>query len=546
MDKLPYKILNVNDKPMFEINYRNEKKQFTPEQISSMILEKMKSIVESHTNEKVTDCVITVPAYFNDAQRQATKDAGVIAGLNVLRIINEPTAAAIAYGLDKMKEGDDKNILVFDFGGGTHDVSLLNISDGVFEVIATSGDTHLGGEDINHILIEHCIQEFEKKNRGKSIRKNDKARSRLNTACERVKRTLSSSTSGLVEVDSLYEGIDFSLSISRAKFEDLCGEIFRKTMQPVYDVLKQANMEKSKIDEIVLVGGSTRIPKVQNLLNDFFGKPLNNSINPDECVAYGATIQAAILSGIQTEQTENILLLDCTPLTLGIETSGEVCTPIIPKGTTIPAKKSQTFSTYRDNQPSATIKVLEGERFKSADNNVLGTFMLENVPPGPRGTVKINVTYDISTDGILEVTAEVENVEGGKKSLTIKNDSNRLSDEEVKRMVEEAEKFREEDEKLKEARDLLTGFENILYQNLASVASREETKHMKERIDVELDWIQANSFASKEEVEERKATFMKEYQDMMEPLPHAQSSEGDNEEPSTEKQKDEPTIEEVD
>ena len=550
MKNLPYTVLNKDNKPVIEVEFNKEKKQFTPEQISAMVLEKMKGIGEQCTGEKMVDCVITVPAYFNDAQRQATKDAGLIAGMNVLRIINEPTAAAIAYGLDKMSEGEDKNILVFDFGGGTMDCSILNISDGVFEVLATAGDTHLGGEDIDNILIQYCIQEFEKKHRDKKISDNEKVRSRLHRVCEQAKRTLSSSTTAMIEVDCLFDGIDFSLTLTRARFEDLCGEVFRKTMDPVNTVLKDAKLGKNQIDEIVLVGGSTRIPKIQALLKDYFnGKNPNNTINPDECVAYGATIQAAVLSGVKTEQTDNILLLDCTPLSLGIETSGEISTVLIPRGTTIPAKKTQTFSTYEDNQPQATIKVLEGERYYSRDNNVLGTFVLQNIPPAPRGTTKINVCYDISADGLLNVSAEVENAEGVKNSLTINNDKNRLSKEEIDRMMKEAEDFREEDERNKENREALNTYEETLYLNMQNIKEQRTDSHLVTMYEEELSWVKNNSRASKEEVETRRKEF-DEKKKQFEITTTDDKQEGQekspNEQEQQQQQEETPQIDEVD
>jgi len=506
------KVVNKGNKPFFSVSYKEEKKEFSPEEISAMILGKMKTIAEAYLGGDVVDCVVTVPAYFNDASRQATKDAGVIAGLNVMRIINEPTAAAIAYGLDKCTDGKERNILVYDFGGGTFDVSLLNLCDGVFEVKATAGDVHLGGEDLDQILVEHCIAEFKKKNK-LDISNDKRARRRLHTACERAKRTLSSATTASLECDSLFQGIDFNYTFTRARFEDLVGNLLRKTLEPVVDVLTQSKLDKSKVDDIILVGGSTRIPKVVSLLKDFFnGKEPNTGINPDECVAYGATVQAAILAGIESEKTANLLLLDVTPLTIGIETSGEVSTPMIPRGTTIPYKKTNTFSTYADNQPKCTIKVLEGERKRSKDNNVLGSFDLEGIPPMPRGVPQIEITYDISADGILNVSAKCLNASTDvSKNLQIKNDKNKLSPEDIERMVAEAEKYKEDDEKFKEQRDTHNAYEGLLYSQKNNIPENKDNDPdlaaIKDKIESEIQWLGYNTNASKEEILERQTAF---------------------------------------
>jgi len=507
IEHMSCKVVNRNNKPCFEVKYKEELKQFTPEEISAYVLTKMKEVAESYVGDTVTDCVITVPAYFNDACRQATKDAGTIAGLNVLRIINEPTAAAIAYGLDKCQDGKEKNILVYDFGGGTFDVSLLNISDGCFEVLATAGDVHLGGEDLDQLLVEYCLQEYKKKYK-EDISKDKKVRRRLHTACERAKRTLSSSSTASLEIDSLYRGNDFMMTLTRAKFESLVGHLLQNTMKPVEQVLEDAKLSKNQVDEIVLVGGSTRIPKVQQLLKDFFQKEPCTGINPDECVAYGATIQASILAGIKSEKTSNILLLDCIPLTIGIETSGDVCTPMLKRGTTIPAKKTQTFSTYTDNQTEAKIVILEGERYRSKDNNILGSFQLEGIPKAPRGMPQIHVTYDINANGILNVTAEVENADS-KKTLEIQNDRNRLSDEEIARMVADAEKYKAEDDLLKETKEAMNMYETLLYTTKNNLPTEEkpELKDLIQKIDEEMEWCSTHQGSNKEEILERQSQF---------------------------------------
>ncbi|KAJ8051918.1 heat shock protein 70 family [Yarrowia lipolytica] len=473
----PFKIIDKAGKPNIEVEFKGETKVFTPEEISSMILTKMKETAEGYLGTKVNDAVITVPAYFNDSQRQATKDAGLIAGLNVQRIINEPTAAAIAYGLDK-KETGERNVLIFDLGGGTFDVSLLSIEDGIFEVKATAGDTHLGGEDFDNRLVNHFVQEFKRKHK-KDISSNQRALRRLRTACERAKRTLSSSAQTSIEIDSLYEGIDFYTSITRARFEELCQDLFRGTLEPVEKVLKDAKMDKASVNEIVLVGGSTRIPKVQKLVSDFFnGKELNRSINPDEAVAYGAAVQAAILSGDTSSSTQDILLLDVAPLSLGIETAGGVMTKLIPRNSTIPTKKSETFSTYADNQPGVLIQVFEGERAQTKDNNILGKFELSGIPPAPRGVPQIEVTFDVDANGILNVSA-VEKGTGKTQQITITNDKGRLSKEEIERMVNDAEKYKDEDEKEAARIAAKNGLESYTY-SLKNTLSEEK---FKEKVD---------------------------------------------------------------
>ncbi|KAI4346723.1 hypothetical protein L6164_007595 [Bauhinia variegata] len=537
----PFKVIaGDDDKPKIVVDYKYEEKQSSAEEISSLVLTKMREIAEDYLGSTVKNAVIAVPAYFNDSQRQATKDAGVIAGLNVMRIINEPTAAAIAYGLHSRSKTDrERNVFIFDLGGGTFDVSLLTIKEDVFEVKATAGDTHLGGEDFDDRMVNHFVREFKRKN-NKDISESPRALRRLRTACERAKRILSSTAETTIEVDSLYEDIDFSSTITRARFEDLNMDLFRKCLETMKTCLSDAKIDKNNVHDVVLVGGSTRIPKVQELLRDFFnGKELCKGINPDEAVARGAAVQAAILSGQRSEKIQNLLLLDVTPLSLGVGTKGDIFKVLIPRNTPIPATMEDGFTTIEDNQSSISFGVYEGERTRTVDNNLLGNFRLSIIPRAPKGVPQITICFDIDENGILSVSAE-EKATGKKNKITITNDKGRLTKEEIERIIKEAEKFKAEDDAYKKKIEAKNELEHYVFnmrnaiehKNFSSKLSLADKKIIEDTTEQTLQWLEDNQLASADEIKFTMEEFegicvpilVKAFQDIVDVGAHGASS----------------------